>query len=64
MISIKNDIDTSVKFTNQEGNCQNCNYICEIIEVTYTTWKQLGEYLTPNKTQTDKICDNCFDEDY
>lgn len=65
MISIKNDIDTRIKFTKQEGICGNCGYICDIIEVTYIVWKQCGpDYMTPDGTQTDKICDNCFDEDY
>lgn len=66
MNSIKNQDDTQIKYLPNGGLCENCHWpSAEILEVTYTTWKQVGpDYMTPDGTQTDLVCDNCFDEDY
>ncbi len=65
MNSIKNDEDTEIKRINGVGVCENCQYPTdELMEITYTVWAQVGEYMTPTDRTTDVVCDNCFEEYY
>lgn len=65
MNDIKNDTDTEVVAINGIGICENCrDNRDDLLEVTYTEWKQVGEYMTPTDRTTDVVCDNCFQEYY
>ncbi|KKM09049.1 hypothetical protein LCGC14_1723210 [marine sediment metagenome] len=65
MGSIKNDIDTIIKHTRKPGVCEICNFeVEELLEIDYVQYSFSPEYMTPIGRSQDKVCDNCFDEEY